>query len=80
MGGTWMSVVLGFGGMRIREDMLSFNPSLPKKWRSLSFFIYYRGRKLKVSISEKKVNVNLIEGEPLAVEINGNKVECIPEK
>ncbi len=80
MGGTWMSVVLGFGGMRIREEMISFNPNLPKKWKSLSFIINYRGRKLKVSISEKKVNVGLIEGEPLDVEINGNRVQCVQNK
>ena len=80
MGGTWMSIVLGFGGMRIREEMISFNPNLPKKWKSLSFYINYRGRKLKVSISEKKVNVGLIEGEPLEVEINGNPVQCVQDK
>ncbi len=80
MGGTWMSVVLGFGGMRMREEMISFNPNLPKKWKSLSFYINYRGRKLKVSISEKKVNVGLIEGEPLKVEINGNPVQCVQDK
>jgi maltose phosphorylase len=80
MGGTWMSVVLGFGGMRIRDEIISFNPNLPKKWKSLSFNINYRGRKLKVSISEKNVFVGLIEGEPLDVEINGNKVKCVPAK
>ena len=80
MGGTWMSVVLGFGGMRIREGMISFSPNLPKKWKSLSFYINYRGRKLKVNITEKKVNVGLIEGEPLTVEINGNQVQCVQDK
>jgi maltose phosphorylase len=80
MGGTWMSIVLGFGGMRIREGMISFNPNLPKKWKSLSFYINYRGRKLNVSISEKKVNVGLIEGKPLEVQINGNPVQCVQNK
>jgi maltose phosphorylase len=80
MGGTWMSIVLGFGGMRIREEMISFNPNLPKKWKSLSFYINYRGRKLKVSITQKKVNVDLIEGDPLEVEINGNSVHCVQDK
>jgi len=79
MGGTWMSVVLGFGGMRIREGMISFNPHLPKKWKSLSFHINYRGRKLNVNISEKKVHVSLIGGEPLQVEINGNRVQCVQD-
>ncbi|MFW6246035.1 MAG: family 65 glycosyl hydrolase domain-containing protein, partial [Tangfeifania sp.] len=28
MGGTWMSVVLGFGGVRVKNDRLIFNPFL----------------------------------------------------
>jgi maltose phosphorylase len=80
MGGTWMSVVLGFGGMRIREEMIGFNPCLPKKWKSLSFHVHYRRRKLKVSISAKKAEVGLIEGEPLEVEINGKLIKCVHGK
>ena len=56
MGGTWMSVVLGFGGMRIKEGMLSFTPNLPKKWKFISFNINSRGRILNVSISEKETD------------------------
>lgn len=33
MGGTWMAFVMGFGGMRAKNDRLVFNPFLPKKWK-----------------------------------------------
>ncbi len=33
MAGTWMSIVEGFGGMRIKNDILSFKPKIPKQWK-----------------------------------------------
>jgi len=65
MGGTWMSVVYGFGGMKIREGELSFEPRLPKNWKGLSFKILYRGRTLKVIIEKSKVTVENLEGEDM---------------
>ena len=76
MGGTWMSVVIGFGGMHIRNDMLSFSPGLPGQWASLSFNIMFRGRILHVHITEKETTVSLVKGENLQVEINGKIVNC----
>jgi len=80
MGGTWMSIVLGFGGLRIKEGMLSLTPNIPKKWKYLSFNLNFRGRNLNVGISDKHVDVLLIKGDPLKVEINGKIVNCFQEK
>jgi maltose phosphorylase len=53
MAGTWMSIVQGFGGMRIWEDgILSFSPQIPKEWKSYSFTINFRGNILKVYKSQ----------------------------
>jgi maltose phosphorylase len=30
MAGTWMSIVEGFGGMRIKDDTLHFSPKFQK--------------------------------------------------
>jgi len=48
MAGTWLSVVQGFGGMRNFDNKLSFNPSIPKEWKSYSFKINYRGAIVQV--------------------------------
>lgn len=48
MAGTWMSLVKGFGGMRVREGTLHFKPFIPKQWKSYSFRLEFRGRVLKV--------------------------------
>ena len=80
MGGTWMSIVIGFGGMRIKEGMLSFTPHLPKNWKYLSFSIHFRGRLLNIGISESRTEVKLLKGDNLQVEINGQLVNCYQVK
>jgi maltose phosphorylase len=57
MGGTWMSFVMGFGGMRVVRGKLTFNPFLPKKWRSYSFRIDFGGAHLEVRMEGKKFTV-----------------------
>ena len=53
MAGTWMSIVQGFGGMRVWEDgILNFKPQIPDEWNSYSFTINFRGSILKVCISK----------------------------
>lgn len=53
MAGTWMSIVQGFGGMRVWEDgILSFSPQIPKEWKSYSFTINFRGNIIKVYKSQ----------------------------
>ena len=53
MAGTWMSVVKGFGGMRVKEDKLHFNPFIPDKWKSYSFRIEFRNRVIKIKVSKE---------------------------
>lgn len=43
MAGTWLSIVEGFAGMRVKNGELVFNPHLPKHWKSLSFKVDFRG-------------------------------------
>lgn len=57
MAGTWMSVVEGFAGMRVRDGKLQFNPFLPKQWKSFSFTIGFRGATLKINITENGINI-----------------------
>ncbi|MBN8575772.1 MAG: glycoside hydrolase family 65 protein [Cytophagales bacterium] len=75
MAGTWMSVVKGFGGMRVRDGKLYFTPFIPEQWKSYSFRLEYRGRVLKVKVSSGgNTEINLEQGEPVEVVLNGNAV------
>ena len=73
MGGTWMSVIYGFGGMRIREGLLSFEPHLPSGWNKLSFKILYRGRIIKVQIDRVRVTIENMEGDGVELFLAGSK-------
>ena len=43
MAGTWLSIVEGFAGMRVKNGKLHFTPRLPKHWKSLSFKVIFQG-------------------------------------
>ncbi len=75
MAGTWMSVVKGFGGMRIREGKLYFNPFIPDQWKSYSFRIEFRGRVLKIKVSKDGVETKLESGAPLTIDVKGENIE-----
>ncbi|MFC2104564.1 glycosyl hydrolase family 65 protein, partial [Bacteroidota bacterium] len=57
MAGTYLSVVEGFGGMRLKDDQLHFNPFIPDKWELYSFIVKYRDSLLKVEVTKEKVTV-----------------------
>ena len=50
MAGTWMSIVQGFAGMRIKNDQLYFQPFLPQQWTAFTFHIGFRGASLSIKI------------------------------
>jgi maltose phosphorylase len=57
MAGTWMAVVEGFGGMRVRDGKLLFQPFIPEKWASFSFHIGFRGALLNIKVSKEGVQI-----------------------
>ncbi|MCF8226699.1 MAG: glycoside hydrolase family 65 protein [Bacteroidales bacterium] len=73
MGGTWMSVVYGFGGMRVKNDMLHLTPSLPDQWKSLSFNIIFRENYLKIYINTSRITIENEKGPSLVLMINGEE-------
>lgn len=78
MAGTWMSIVEGFGGMRIVDDKLSFTPRIPKQWEGYSFKINFRHRILKVAITKKEVKFVLEGKEDMSLRVNGERLVISP--
>jgi maltose phosphorylase len=67
MAGTWMSVIEGFGGMRVINGKLSFQPFLPGKWKSFSFHIGFRGAVLNIRVSKEGVQIKNLSGTKTTV-------------
>ena len=78
MAGTWMSIVEGFGGMRVRDNALHFSPKIPKEWTGYSFKINFRNQILKVNVNHNDTQLTLEGSKELTVFINGNAVVVEP--
>lgn len=74
MGGTWLAIVYGFAGLRIKEEGLSFSPTLPEKWNKLSFHLQYQSRLIKVALTSGDVTYTLVEGDSLTIKHDGRDV------
>lgn len=62
MGGSYMGIVYGFGGLRIREQGLSLRPCLPKQWEGYHFRFLYEDSVIEVRISRETCAVTLLRG------------------
>lgn len=70
MAGSWLAVVYGFAGLKIENNMLSFSPFIPAKWKSYSFRINFRGNMLLVKVNANEVtisNLNNTQGTDLII-------------
>ncbi len=78
MAGTWMSIVEGFGGKRIKDGKLHFYPMLPDHWDEYSFKVIFRGIDLLITVN--KQSVILVAKGSLTVNIYGDDIELEADK
>ena len=79
MAGTWMSIVEGFGGMRVKNNTLHFSPKIPKEWEGYSFKINFRNQIIKVAVSAKETVFSMDGSTDLTINVNGKEVVVKPE-
>jgi len=80
MAGSWMSIVKGFGGMKIQDNILSFTPFIPQNWESYSFKIKFRGNVISLKVAKSGVEVKMLNDNNLKLLINGELIEINQEK
>jgi maltose phosphorylase len=68
MAGTYMAIIEGFAGKRVREGRLVLNPQIPASWKTFAFKILFRGSQLKATVNNTKVIVKNESG--ISVEVN----------
>ncbi|MDG2371457.1 MAG: family 65 glycosyl hydrolase domain-containing protein [Flavobacteriaceae bacterium] len=71
MAGSWLTIIEGFGGMKITGDTLYFENKLPKKWKSLSFKINIQGSLLEINLSKNHNNFIWKGDSKVKIIING---------
>jgi maltose phosphorylase len=77
MAGTWMSVVQGFGGMKVIKGVLHFNPLIPDQWDAFSFKVVFRGARLFVQVDKEHIKI-INEAAAAEVFVNSEKVALEP--
>ena len=81
MGGTWMMLAYGFGGMRDNGGTLSFWPRrAPQDNAVLQFRVTYRGQLLEIDIGLEKVEYKLRQGEHLVIRHETQDLELTSER
>jgi alpha,alpha-trehalose phosphorylase len=80
MGGTWMMLTYGLGGMRDEGGTLSFTPRrAPEDNAILRFPVTYRGQRLEIEIGLEKVEYALREGECLTIRHEAEEIQLTRE-
>jgi alpha,alpha-trehalose phosphorylase len=81
MGGTWMMLTYGLGGMRDDDGTLSFWPRrAPEDNAILRFPVTYRGQILEVEIGMDKVEYALREGVCLVIRHETEEIQLTPQQ
>ncbi|RPG31694.1 MAG: glycoside hydrolase family 65 protein [Muricauda sp. TMED12] len=78
MAGTWMSIVEGFGGMRVKDGKLCFIPQIPEQWDMYSFKLNFRDRIIKVTVTQKGAEFEINEGEALEIVVDDKPITLSP--
>ena len=71
MAGTWLAVVKGFGGMRVKDGKLFFTPNLPPTWQSVSFKVRFRGAIINLKVSKSEITIVNTGFAAVTTNING---------
>ena len=71
MAGTWMSIVEGFGGMRVKNNQLHFDPKIPAQWNGYSFKVNFRNAIVKVEVKQEGTNISIEGNSDVEVFVNG---------
>jgi maltose phosphorylase len=78
MAGTWMSIVEGFGGMRVKNNTLSFEPKIPKQWNSYSFKVNFRNTIVKINVQQNGTHFTIDGNEELTILVNEKPIKVTP--
>lgn len=72
MGGTYMAIVYGFGGFRLKENGIWFAPALPKQWKGYRFKLIYEGSHIHVEVNRRECRFTLESGKPVEIHVYEN--------
>lgn len=76
--GIWAVLVNGFGGMRDHDGVMVFDPRLPEGWEAVTFRLTARGARIRVTVRQASLELELERGERFVASVRGRRVEVRP--
>ncbi|MFA3917034.1 glycoside hydrolase family 65 protein [Ruegeria hyattellae] len=78
-GGTWQSLVCGFGGFRVKHGRMTFKPWLPEQWTNIRFSLKWQGNDVAVTITPDECCFQLTApaGTKEVIEVLGRQVTLL---
>jgi maltose phosphorylase len=73
MAGSYLSIVQGFGGLRIKNQHLQLSPSLPNQWKKYAFKILYHNQPINIEVSAESVCIHNLSEAPTEFDLYGLK-------
>jgi len=78
MAGSWLALAWGFGGLRIEDGRLAFDPTLPQTWRGYRFGVNWKRRLITLQVVGDRAHYTLADGVPIEIEHAGKRVLLLP--
>jgi maltose phosphorylase len=80
MAGTWMSVVEGFGGKRVRNGKLSFEPTIPSGWKAYRFNIVFREHIISLTVKSDEITLKGLSEGHTSILVYGEEYKLDDQK
>jgi len=71
MAGSYLSIVQGFGGLRIKNQELSIRPVCPPQWEGYQFNILLLNQPIRVSVEKSKTTIENLGDKSIQIQVNG---------
>ena len=76
-GGFLQAVIYGYGGFRLKDSELSFNPTLPPNVNEMTIRVNYLGSLIDFAIKDEKITIMVVSGGPIAPSLEVSTSEGI---
>ncbi len=74
MSGSWMAIVMGFGGLRYDRTRLSLSPAIPEAWTSYSFRLFHLGHTLTISVGQSNIEIKNNSSGKISILLYGEEL------
>jgi alpha,alpha-trehalose phosphorylase len=75
LAGTWITLVVGFAGLRYGKGTFNFAPRLPDDITRLAFDVLIRGQRLRVEVTHDRARYSIDDGQPLEITHHGKPLK-----